>query len=179
MKTLLALLAASIAVALVACGGDDDEVDGPTTVLTPVGTKAETPTPAQDGGGGSPVTEPAHPELDEELTEVASDTLNLVIVAGGTYVLHTVETVAEASGDAGLTCDTAQNFAFGFSWQVVSPWPPDGVQLAWQITRDSGPVEIASGTAGEQTVGCDTLTAANSGLTPVTVVMKYRAGVIQ
>ncbi|HUF54604.1 MAG TPA: hypothetical protein VMR52_12650 [Dehalococcoidia bacterium] len=175
----LAAAAAAFLLGLAACGGDDDDTNGPTDILTPVGTKVDTPTAAPDGGNGNAAPEPATPQLDEELTEIASDRFDAVVEPGATYLVDTIALAAEVSGDPGLNCETASNFAFGFTWQVQDPFPTDGVQLAWQLRRDSGPVEIANTPAGEQTVGCEVLTAVNSGPTPITVAIGYRAGVIR
>jgi hypothetical protein len=179
VKTVAGLILASILALLFACGGDDDATDGPTDVQTPAGTKVDTPTPPPDGGDGGEAPEPIQPQLDEELTEIASDRFDATIEAGGSYAIDTVALAGEVSGDAGLSCESAPNFAFGFSWQVQDPYPADGAQLVWRISRESGPVDIASGPAGEQTVGCETLTAVNNGPTPITVAISYRAGVIQ
>jgi hypothetical protein len=160
-----------------ACGGDDDESE-PTGAITPVGTKAETPTPAPDGGGGGPPAPPS-PQLDEELTEIAANLIVAVVEPGSDYAIDTIATAAADSGDASLSCDTSPNFAFGFTWQVQDPYPPDGVQLSWQLSRPDGAIDIANSTSGEQTVGCETLTAVNDGDTTLTVAVKYRAGVIQ
>ena len=88
-------------------------------------------------------------------------------------------TASVDSGDPDLSCETSPNFAFGFTWQVQDPYPPDGVQLSWQISRSDGDVEIANSTSGEQTVGCETLHAVNDGDSTITVAVSYRAGVIQ
>lgn len=181
MRWLAAVALAAVATALVltaACGGDDDDAS-PTDVFTPAGTKADTPTPAPNGSDGGEAPDPPSPQLDEELTEIAASTIVATIDAGGSYTIDTIATAQESSGDSTLSCETSPNFAFGFTWQVQDPYPPNGVQLSWQLDRDSGAIEIANGASGEQTVGCESLKALNGGQTAITVAVNYRVGVIE
>jgi hypothetical protein len=177
MKLLIALSLLGTLALAAACGGDDDDT-GPTSAVTPAGTKLDTPTPTIVDGGSGDVPEPSPPDLDEELTEIASDSFDTTIEAGASYTIDTVTLASEVSGDPSLSCDTSPNFAFDFTWQVQDPYPPDGVQLVWQLSRSSGNIDVANQPFGEQTVGCETLLAVNNGPTPITVAISYRAGVI-
>jgi hypothetical protein len=97
------------------------------------------------------------------------------VEAGAAWSLQTLDITTADTGSE-PSCD---NFAFDFTWQVQDPYPPDGVDLAWQFTREAGAVEVAAGPAGEQTVGCGLLEARNRGAAPVTVALRYRAGAIE
>jgi hypothetical protein len=165
----LALRAGAIILAAltVACGGDDDNATP--AAGTPVGTKQQTaaPTETEPGnGGGATAPDPVDPVLDEQLTEVARDTLTATIDPGGTYDIDP-EALAAAS------CD---NFQFDFSWQVADPYPPDGVALQWVLVRNG--VVLSSAPNGEQAVGCDAVQAVNNGSTVITVALKYAIGTI-
>ena len=151
-----------------ACSGDDD--GGASVDVTPVGTKDATPTPGPiASGAGAP--KPVDPQLDEELTEVARDELEAAIDPGGSYEINP-EALAE---DAGVT-DACDNFQFDFSWQVTDPYPPDGVSLSWQFDNDSEQFEVASGPAGNQSVGCGLLRAENRGEQTTVLAIKYAIG---
>jgi hypothetical protein len=171
VRGLLAVTAVA-ALAIAACGGDDDEIT-PTDIFTPAGTKADTPTPAASGVGGAPA--PADPQMDDELTEIASGELDHAIGPGESAAVIPLDTVA----DLGSSCDAFPNFAFSFSWQVTDPFPPDGVQISWHLDRDSGSVRIADGPAGEQTVGCEPLSLINDGDAAASVSIRYRVGALQ
>lgn len=174
-RAALAAFAAVLATA-VACGGDDAATTTETPGgLTPAGTKNETPTPPPGDGGGSGPPAPADPTLDEELTELASGEIEQVIEPGANLPLDTLQTAVTDTGSE----PSCNNFAFDFTWQVQDPYPPDGVDLAWQFTRESGTVEVASGPAGEQTVGCGLLEAQNRSAAPIAVAIRYRIGAIE
>jgi hypothetical protein len=152
-----------------ACSGDDD--GGASVDVTPVGTKEATPTPGPiASGAGAP--EPVDPQLDEELTEVARGELEATIDPGGSYEINP-ETLAE---DAGVT-DACDNFQFDFSWQISDPYPSDGGSLSWQFDNSSQQFEVASGSAGNQSVGCGLLRAENRGERAIFVAIKYAIGV--
>jgi len=157
---------------VVACG--DDDTAAPTDAaggLTPVGTKDATPTPlATDGASAGPPA-PADPTLDEELAEIASGSFDETITAGDSW---SIDTAAFAEDESLCT-----NFAFDFTWQVQDPFPPAGVDLIWQFTREAGTVEVAGGPAGEQSVGCGVLEALNRGDGEIVVAIRYRVGAIQ
>ncbi len=164
------LASVSVALALAAaCGGDDQTTptDAPGG-LTPVGTKDATPTPLDTGGVVAP--SPLDPTLDEELTEIASGSFDETIAAGDSWSIDT-ETFAD---DESL----CTNFSFDFTWQVQDPYPPGGVNLIWQFTRAAGTVEVATGPAGEQSVGCGVLEVLNRGAGTITVAIRYRVGAI-
>lgn len=154
-----------------ACSGDDD-ASGPTAVITPAGTKDETPTPAPNGGGPAP--SPADPQLDEDLQELTSGELEATVEPGGTYEIDPLAITETAVGST----PPCENFAFDFTWQVTDPYPPDDVQLVWRFIRDEGDVDIANAPAGEQTIGCGLLDAVNNGRTAITVAVRYRVGAI-
>ncbi|MEX1195817.1 MAG: hypothetical protein WD904_03820 [Dehalococcoidia bacterium] len=171
MKALIVLFAVALS-GLAACGGDDDDTSGPTAVITPAGTKDETPTPAPDGGGPAP--SPADPQLDEDLQELTSGELEATIEPGGTYEIDPLA-ITETAGGSAPPCE---NFAFDFTWQVTDPYPSDGVQLVWRFIRDEGDVDIANAPSGEQTIGCGLLRAVNNGGETITVAVRYRVGAI-
>ncbi len=154
-----------------ACGGDDDATT-PTDAadgLTPVGTKEATPTPLATDDAGPPA--PADPTLDEALAEIASGNFDEAIAAGGSW---SIDTAAFAEDES-----LCANFAFDYTWQVQEPFPPDGVDLIWQFTREAGTVEVANGPAGEQSVGCGVLEALNRGAGSISVAIRYRVGAIE
>jgi hypothetical protein len=157
----------------VACGGDDDN-DPQETLgdVTPVGTKEATPTPLQGGGNGGPPA-PVEPELDEQLVEVTRGDREALIEPGEAYSLDPIAVAADAGQSP--SCD---NLQFDFSWQVTDPYPPDGVTLAWTLERDGTAVEVASGPAGNQAIGCGTISAENRGAAAITVAMKYLIGTL-
>lgn len=157
------------ALALTGCGGDDDGPENTLGAITPVGTKDATATPVSDGSAGPP--SPVVPELDEELTLYLSALLQATILPGDSYQLDPV-----ALGEQVGTPPSCDNFQFGFGWQVTDPYPPDGVVLTWQLEREGGPVDIASGPAGSQATGCDVLNVVNGGTTPITVAVHYVIG---
>jgi hypothetical protein len=154
-----------------ACSGDDgpqDSVD-----VTPVGTKDATPTPdTADPSAGAPA--PVEPELDEELTEVTRGTLEATIAPGTSYAIEP-ESIA---ADAGTLDACDDNFQFDFSWQISEPYPPDDTALAWVRQGESGAFDVAAGPAGNQAVGCGTLTAENRGPSSIVVAVKYAIGVL-
>jgi hypothetical protein len=165
----LAFLAATFAIlTLAACGGDDDGPSDTLGAITPVGTKDATPTPPSDGGAPP---SPAVPELDEELTLYLSALLQATILPGESYPVDPT-----ALGEQAGTPPSCDNFQFGFGWQVIDPYPPDGVILTWQLEREGGTVDIAAGTAGVQATGCDALNMVNGGTTPITVAVHYIIG---
>jgi hypothetical protein len=158
---------------VVACG-DDDEAEEDITDITPVGTKDATPTPAAtDSGAGGPPA-PAEPSLDEELTEISRGDLEATIGPGGSYAIDPEALAAEAGAE-----DVCSNFQFDFSWQVTEPYPPDGTALSWKYEGGSGQVQVASGPAGNQAVGCGLISAVNEGPGPITVAVKYAMGALQ
>lgn len=165
----LALAGVSAALALAAaCGGDSETTPTDTPGgLTPVGTKDATPT-LLPTVTGAPT--PVDPTLDEELTEIASGNFDETIAAGSSWSIDT----AAIAGDAPCT-----NFAFDFTWQLQDPFPPDGVDLVWQFTREAGTVEVANGPDGEQSVGCGVLEALNRGAGTIALAIIYRAGAIE
>ena len=172
MRWALALTAA-LPLAFAACGDDDDGADPTFGGVTPVGTKDTTPTPVSDGGDGGPPP-PAEPELDEELTEITRGEQTASIEPG---IVHEIDPQA-LSLEAGVE-PNCENFQFDFSWQVTEPYPPDGVMLAWRFEREEGAVDVASGPAGNQAVGCGLLSAENRGAGAITVAIKYAIGAVQ
>lgn len=175
MRLLLAL-AALLGVALfVACGGDDAADTQPTEVITAAGTKDATETPAPADGSGGVAPEPSDPQLDEQLQEITAGELDAVVEPGGRYEIDPLAITETAVGSA----PACANFAFDFTWQVQDPFPPDGVQLVWEFTRMGGTVEVASGPAGEQSIGCGLLEAVNHGPAAIAVAVRYRVGAIQ
>jgi hypothetical protein len=172
MSRLLFAVAAVVTLGLLAaCGGDDDETTDGLGSITPIGTKDTTPTPPPANGNGAPA--PVEPELDEQLAEITRGDLEATIEPGGAYDLDPETLVLGAGSSA--SCD---NLQFDFSWQITDPYPPEGAGLAWQIQRDSGPVTVASGPAGNQAVGCGLLQATNTGSVPFTVAIKYLIGAL-
>lgn len=174
----LVLSGVFVALALAAACGSDDDAATPTDTLgglTPVGTKDATPTPSSITGPGSGAPAPADPTLDEELTEITSGSLLETLPPGTVFE---IDPLGIAGTDTGQTpsCD---NFAFDFTWQVQSPYPPDGVDLVWRFIRDGEVIEVATGPAGEQTIGCGLLEAENRGSTGITVAIRYRIGAIE
>ncbi len=168
MKWLLLAGAIATYAAVAACGGDDAGTPTDTPGgLTPVGTKEATQTPLATVAGAPT---PLDPTLDEQLTEIASGGIEETLAAGGSRSIDT----AAIAGDASCT-----NFAFDFTWQVQDPFPPDGVDLVWQFTREAGTVEVAIGPDGEQSVGCGVLEALNRGAGTIALAIIYRAGAIQ
>ncbi len=167
--TRLGWLVVVLALAVVcACGGDS----GPTATISPIGTKAATPTPVpgeSDGPTGAAVPTPAEPTLDEALTELASGDFTPALGPGETFDIDP-ETLVEGA-------PSCTNFEFDFTWQVVDPYPPDGVALQWVLDRDNGDtVTISDDTAGEQSVGCSTVHAVNTGGSEISVAIKYKIG---
>jgi hypothetical protein len=154
-----------------ACGGDDGATTPTDTAgaLTPVGTKDATPTPLATNDAGPPA--PGDPTLDEQLAEIASGSFDETIAAGESW---SIDTAAFAEDES-----LCANFSFDYTWQVQDPFPPDGVDLIWQFTRAAGTVEVASGPAGEQSVGCGVLEALNRGAGSITVAIRYRVGAIE
>ena len=168
MRTAGLLLTLAALTACVACGGGSS---GPTAVVSPIGTKAGTPTPTPEatvatGGSGAP--DPIEPTLDEALTEIASGALTADVQPGQTY---NIDPQSLVTGPPSCT-----NFEFDFTWQVTDPYPPDGADLQWQIQRNASPVKIAEAASGEQSVGCDSLQALNAGSAPISVAIKYKIG---
>jgi hypothetical protein len=173
----LAALTAALTL-LLACGGDDDDGDAPTGSITPIGTKAETATPSEaptagDGEGGAAPT-PAEPIIDEDLRRIGGGELTETIAAGATYSFDPLGFPL----DPGEETPPCASFGFTFTWQVVDPYPPDSVDLAWQLSRMGGPIVIASGPSGGTTVGCGLVDAANRGQAPITVAVRYVTGTI-
>lgn len=161
-------LAAAVTLALIlACGGDDDDGGGEVVDVTPVGTKDATPEPVPvDPETGIP--EPVEPELDEELTEIARGELEAVIDPGGSYEIDPEALAADAGAS-----DPCANFQFDFSWQITDPYPPEGTALVWKFANDTSEFEVASGPAGNQSVGCGLLRAENGAAATITVAIKY------
>jgi hypothetical protein len=161
------LLTLATLAAGVACGGSS----GPTAVVSPIGTKAGTPTPTPaatvaPGGNGAPG--PIEPTLNEALTEIASGDLTADVQPGQTYSIDPQSLVTSSP--------SCTNFEFDFTWQVTDPYPLDGVDLQWQIQRNGAGVKIAEATSGEQSIGCDPLQALNAGPAPISVAIKYKIG---
>jgi hypothetical protein len=63
-------------------------------------------------------------------------------------------------------------FTVFFSWRVLEPSPPTGVDLLWRI---KGGEELGEGPAGTATAGCNVLEAVNGSEAPVHVVVYYVA----
>jgi hypothetical protein len=173
LKRFFAIAAVLILLILAACGGDDDDGTGDAADVTPVGTKEATPVSATPADGNTTAPPPAEPELDEELSEVTRGQLQAVIDPGGVYEVDP-ESIAL---NAGAT-DPCANFQFDFSWQISDPYPADGTALVWLFDSQGGQVEVASGPAGNQAVGCGLLTARNDGAEAVVVDIKYAVGVL-
>lgn len=172
MKCVLTASLVFVLLALAACGGDDSGPDNTLGAITPVGTKVPTDQ-ASDGAAtsGSEAPSPVMPELDEELTLFLDGQIFADILPGDSYEVDPV-----ALGEQVGTPPSCDNFQFDFSWQVTNPYPPDGVAFKWQLRRDDGLVDIASGPAGNQAIGCGTLVAVNEGATPITVAVRYLIG---
>lgn len=170
----IALLITAVAVTtLLSACGDDDSTATP-DAATAAGTKEPGDTTATDQATGPVITAPAlaDPQLDEQLTEVARGDLGEVeIPVGGVYYIDPA-TLAAQAGDV-PSCD---NFQFAFAWQVADPYPPDAASLEWELQRDGGNVTLSRDPAGEQSVGCDSLQAANQGDAPITLSIKYAIG---
>ena len=169
MTRLAGLLAALAVFGLfLACGGSS----GPTAMISPVGTKASTPTPTPEDTGpqtGGDVPTPAEPTLDEALTELASGDHTADLDPGGVDQIDP-QTLVEGS-------PSCTNFEFDFTWQVVDPYPPDGVDLQWVMERDNGDtVDISHDPSGEQSVGCNVVRVLNNGSSPISVAIKYKIG---
>ena len=163
----LLLTLAAIAVC-VACGGGSSS---PTAVVSPIGTKAGTPTHTPEATvtpAGNGAAAPIEPTLDEALTEIASGDLTADVQPGQTYNIDPQSLVTNPP--------SCTNFQFDFTWQVTGPYPPDNVDLQWQIRRNGAGVKIAGATSGEQSVGCDSLQALNAGSVPISVAIKYKIG---
>ncbi len=168
MKWLLLAGVSSVLALAAACGGDDgQDATGTPGGLTPAGTKDATPIHT---ASVAVAPTPLDPTLDEELTEFDAGSFDETIAAGGSW---SIDTAAVALG---APCT---NFALDFTWQVLDPYPPAGVNLVWQFTREAGTVEVASGPAGEQSVGCGFLEVLNRGDGAVTLAIRYRAGAIE
>jgi len=160
-----------------ACGGDDDgNGDAPVGSITPIGTKADTPTPTEAPASAEPgaAPTPAEPIIDEDLRRIGGGELTEAIAAGATYSFDPLGFPL----DPGEETPPCASFGFTFTWQVIDPYPPDSVDLAWQLSRMGGPIVIASGPSGETTVGCGLVEAANRGQAPITVAVRYVTGTI-
>jgi hypothetical protein len=171
VSRLVAAIAVLTCAAFLACGGDDD--GGPQNTLgdiTPVGTKDATATP-EGGSNGAEAPTPVPPPLDEELTIYLAGSVQSDILPGDSYEIDPVA-IAEQVG----TPPSCDHFQFNFAWQVTDPYPPEGVSFKWQIQRDTGPVDIATGPAGTQTTGCDVLTAVNESDIPIFLNVAYLIG---
>ncbi|MEO8458773.1 MAG: hypothetical protein ABI559_13295 [Chloroflexota bacterium] len=170
MRAILLLLALSTLAQTIACGGGDNDSQ---VSFSPVGTKTSslTATPAPTDGSGATAPDPIDPTLDQELHEITNGNQAIDLAPGETF---TFDPQALAT-DAGTT-PVCANFQFDFSWQVQHPFPPDGVNFQWEIQRNGAPVKVAEGPNGEQSVGCDTVEAANKGDGPITVTVKYKIG---
>lgn len=170
---LLAAVSATAILVLGACGDDDDAADDDGgTVITPVGTKDATATPADTGAGNGAPPSPVEPQLDEALTLTGRGGLEATIEPGGRYEIDPLA-IAEGSGNNVPPC---ANFQFDFSWQVIDPYPPDGVALSWLLNRMDGEIEVANGPSGNQAIGCGLLTAVNNGAAVITVRIEYAIG---
>lgn len=173
-KLLLGLTCALAALALTisACGGDDDTVedDGGNT---PSGTKAS-PTPVLEGTPGPSATSPAPPvpEMDEAATLLAEGTMSLVVQPGLPHPIVPTDLPLEGEN----TLPDCEQFVFAFAWQVTLPYPPDGVAIAFQLPRDSGPVQISESPVGTSQTGCDTIEIVNSGQQSIVVDIHYKIG---
>jgi hypothetical protein len=168
MRTAGLFLTLAVLTIGVACGGGSS---GPTAVVSPIGTKLGTPTPtpvatAAPGGNGAP--DPITPTLDEAVTEIASGDLTADVQPGQTYNIDPQSLVTNPP--------SCTNFQFDFTWQVTDPYPPDGVDLQWEIPRNGSGVKIAEATSGEQSIGCDSLQAVNAGSAPISLAIKYKIG---
>jgi hypothetical protein len=169
IRTALAFVALSTVALTIACGGDSK----PTATVGPIGTKSAAPTVSAEatpvGNGEAPA--PAEPTLDEALQLITTGDTTTDL-GPGEILPFDPTALADVTG-ATYKCD---NFQFDFTWQVQAPYPPDNVSFRWQIERQGADVKVAEGPSGEQSVGCDTINAINTGTDTITVAIKYKIG---
>jgi hypothetical protein len=151
------------ALALAACGGDDDSSGDPTGSATAT---------ASSGPSGTPPPV-ADPELASGLNEIGRGDLGEIEVpVGGVYYIDPA--TLETEGSAEPSCE---GFVFAFAWQVTDPYPPEEDALEWQVQREGGNATLSEEPSGEDTSGCDPVQAVNNGEEALTLAVKYAIGV--
>lgn len=160
-------------VAFSACGGDDDDATDDGGENTPSGTKAS-PTPSLEGTPGPTATSPAPPvpSIDEAATLLGEGSISAVVQAAIPYPFRPTDLPLEGEN----TLPDCEQFVFAFGWQVTLPNPPDGVDVIFQLPRESGAVQIADGIAGTAQTGCDTIEIVNRGQESIIVDVHYKIG---
>jgi len=187
---LLLIGLASVALTFAACGDDDDATDGSPTPSasgssSPAATGAdETPgaSPDETDGEGATVTPvptasgptPLAPTLDAGVAQIGEGTINFTLPPNGQVPIDGLGLI-----QAGKETPPCAAFVFAFSWQITEPYPAEGNQVAWKITRQDTTEDVASGADGKATVGCGLLTVINTGPDEVTIAVHYVQGAIQ
>lgn len=174
-RNTLALLWAAILVALAvstACG-DDDAGSRDGVITTPSGTKAS---PTQAAGSSPTETQeapdPPVPELDEAAQQLGEGSLSAPIYPGMSYPIDPLGLALEV----GIHQPPCEQFVFAFGWQVTDPYPPEGVDVYFQIQRERGPVRIAEGPAGSAQTGCEIVEIVNAAQGFISIDLHYIIG---
>ncbi|MCH7997893.1 MAG: hypothetical protein IIA91_00220 [Chloroflexi bacterium] len=138
----------------------------PTADLTPSPTAAPSPTP--EAPNAAPI------ELDPGVTSLGEDVLLPTLQAGGVLNLDPID----LAGELGITPPPCAALVLYLSWQVRSPYPPEGVDIELYWTRMGGTDLIGEGTSGQTSRGCGAIQVVNNSDVEVTVEIRYAIGEI-
>lgn len=182
------------AIALAACGGDDDDGNAPDATGSPSPAVSQSPgaatgqdetPPASPDGGESPQANqtprptqaaptPKPPGLDPGVSKIGDGTMTFVLVPSGQFFVDALGLI-----QPGTETPPCAAFVFSFSWQITDPFPVRDNSVTWRLTRQDATEDVGSGAAGTAAVGCGQLAAVNMGADEVTISLHYFQGAIQ
>lgn len=148
------MMGASFACSSDSSGGDSDPVFTRAIPTPPV--SAEAPTPAPPG-------------LDARLRELGSGTTNIRVLPRS---YHEFDTLLYAR-DRGIQTPPCASFVMAFTWEIVEPYPPAGLEVVITGSRMGGTTNLGRGASGESAVGCAEMRIANSSTNEITVTLRY------
>jgi hypothetical protein len=109
------------------------------------------------------------PRVDPSLEVLTTGAMNVTMGPGDTYSFDPVQ----LGINEGIEVPPCAAFTFLFGWQVQKPYPPEGVEIAFQWTRMGGGEEVDRGTSGQASVGCGSIEMSNNGAMNTTVQVRY------
>lgn len=127
-------------------------------------------TPSADAGSAE-VPRAAAVKVIPGVTARREEITVLELMPGATVGLEP----SQLAGDDFRSCG---DFVFFFTWQVLEPFPADGVNLRFFSTTTKPRELLADSAAGGSAVGCSFLELVNNSYVPISVELRYVIGAV-